>query len=458
MSNLEPPPQLTRKISLLQATAINMIDMVGIGPFVVMPLVMKMMGGNTFFWAWILGAVIAFADGMVWAELGAAFPAAGGSYQFLKSAYSGNKWGRLLPFLFVWQTLFQAPLVVASGAIGFSQYFSYWIPLGHLEGKMLSGGVVLLLTLLLYRKIDSIGKISVFLWVGVLVTILWIIVGGFSHAPIPPIFHAGKKDPGFSLLSALLWVTLGHATVKTMYSYLGYYNVCHLGSEIKKPARNIPLSIFISILGIASLYLAMNLSMVRVLPMKLAQSSPYLVSIFMEVRYGKTAAAIATGLILWVAFASIFSAMLGYSRIPYAAAVEGDFFPIFSRLHPKKNFPYVSLLALGGTAFVFSLLFRLTDVISAILAMRILVQFIGQAIGLLVLHKKSDPGRFPFKMIGYPFPVFFTIAAWVYIFFSTGRIFALWGIGMALMGTLVFIGLYFRRNFRGNKIHEKNLF
>ncbi len=436
-------PQLKRSISLLQASAINMIDMVGIGPFVVMPLVMQLMGENTFLLAWIAGAVIALVDGMVWAELGAAMPAAGGSYQFLKAAYGKGKWGQLMPFLFVWQTLFQAPLVVASGAIGFAQYFTYLLPVGWLGKKMISGAVVILLTGLLYRKIDAIGKISVLLWSGVIITILWIIIGGMTHAHVAvlPSFRA----TGGATLHALFWGALGHATVKSMYSFLGYYNVCHLGGEIKRPERNIPLSIFISVIGIAVLYIGMNMSIVQVVPWKEARNSEFIVSIFIERAYGKGAAMIATLLVLWIAFSSLFAVMLGYSRIPYAAAADGNFFPVFSKLHPRKNFPHLSLLALGGAAFVFSLLFRLTDVISAILAMRILVQFIGQAAGLIILRKRNGSSHLPFKMWLYPLPVILTIIAWIGIFISTGRKFAISGIIMTGIGTIVFFLLRRRK-------------
>src|SRR4051812_20142132 len=178
-----PAPVLKREISLLQATSINMIDMVGIGPFVVMPLVMKMMGSHLFLWAWIFGAIIAFADGMIWSELGTKFPLAGGSYNFLKEAY-GPKWGRLMSFLFVWQTCLQAPLVVASGAIGFSQYFSYLVPISGTGQKMVSGLVVILIIFLLYRNIKTIGKMAVFLWAGVIITIVWIIISGLLHKQI----------------------------------------------------------------------------------------------------------------------------------------------------------------------------------------------------------------------------------------------------------------------------------
>ncbi len=432
-------PVLKREISLLQATSINMIDMVGIGPFVVMPLVISMMGSHLFLWAWVFGAVIAFTDGMIWSELGTKFPLAGGSYNFLKEAY-GPKWGRLMSFLFVWQTCLQAPLVVASGAIGFAQYFSYLLPLTDIESKIVSGTVVVLITFLLYRNIKTVGKMAVFLWVGVIITILWIIISGFSHKQVNySCLPSGNTQSMFSMSFALL---LGQASVKTIYSYLGYYNVCHLGGEIKNPDSNIPRSIFISIFCIGVLYLFMNISIVSVIPWQEAMKSKFIVSTFMEKLYGTKVANLATVLVLWIAFASLFAVVLGYSRVPYAAAADGHFFPVFAKLHPTKNFPYVSLLFLGGIGFIFSLLFKLGEVISAILAMRIIVQFIGQAVGVVLLRKKPPVSNSYFKMWLYPLPVILSIWIWLFVFYSTG-IFALLGLGLTLLGVIVF---YLTRN------------
>jgi len=427
-------PALKREISLLQASAINMIDMVGIGPFVVMPLVISMMGSNLFLWAWVLGAFIALVDGMVWSELGASYPLAGGSYNFLKEAY-GSKWGKMMSFLFVWQTCIQAPLVVASGAIGFSQYFTYLVPLSFIMKKIVSGTVVVLITMLLYRNIKTIGRISVFLWAGVIITLLWIIIGGFTHKQIN---YSPMPVESSEFLTGVFWIALGQGSVKTIYSYLGYYNVCHLGSEIINPQRNIPRSIFISVFGIAVLYLCMNISIVSVIPWQEARHSVFIVSTFIEKIYGSRAAMVATGLVLWIAFASLFAVMLGYSRVPYAAAADGNFFPLFARLHPEKNFPYISLLFIGGLGFLFSLLFKLSDVISAILAMRILVQFIAQAIGVILLRRRKSIDQIPFKMWLYPLPIIISIAIWFFVFVSTGW-YALWGALIAITG----IGIYY---------------
>jgi fructoselysine transporter len=430
-----PPPVLERRLGLAQATAINMIDMVGIGPFITLPMVIGMMNGPWFLYAWVAGALLSFIDAMIWSELGTAFPRAGGSYNFLKEAYGANGAGRLMSFLFVWQTMIQAPLVIASAAIGFSSYFSYLLPLTPLTSKIVSGSVVILIVALLYRKIDAIGKISVLLWVGVLITMFWIIGSGIAHGNfISPVKHI---NDGLTVNYAFV-TAIGFASVKSVYSYLGYYNVCHLGGEIINPSKNIPRSMFLSIAGISIIYLLMNVSVVSVIPWQQAKESEFVLSIYMRELAGGVAAKIITCLILWVAFASVFSATLGYSRIPYAAAADGAFFKIFARLHPIKHFPYVSLLFLGGVAFVFSLLFRLGEVISGILAMRILIQFIGQAIGLLLLRKARDRKDFPYKMPLFPVPVFIAIAIWLFILYSTGIKMTVYGLGVIVLGIIVF--------------------
>lgn len=409
--------------------------MVGIGPFITLPMIITMMNGPYFLYAWIAGALLSFIDAMVWSELGAAFPKAGGSYNFLKEAYGPKKAGGMMSFLFVWQTMIQAPLVIASAAIGFADYFSYLIPLSPLAAKAVSGSVVILIVALLYRKIEAIGKISMFLWIGVMLTILWIIAGGIAHGNFfGPVRH---MNDGLTFNYAFV-AAIGFASVKTVYSYLGYYNACHLGSEIKNPERNIPRSMFLSITGISVLYLAMNISVTSVIPWQEIKESKYIVSIFMQKLLGNTAAIIVTCLILWVAFASLFSATLGYSRIPYAAAADGSFFKVFAKLHPTRQFPHISLLVLGGIGFVFSLLFRLSDVISAILAMRILIQFIGQAIGLILLRKNRSAQSFPWKMPLFPLPVYLAIILWGGILVSTGWKMILAGVGVITIGAIVY--------------------
>src|ERR1700744_2116934 len=376
--------KLERSLSLTQATAINMIDMVGIGPFVTIPFIVGAMRGPQCILAWLLGALLAFLDGSVWSELGARWQAAGGSYVFLQNVYGNKKFGRMMSFLLVWQTIIQAPLVVASGAIGFAQYLTYLVPLDNLQQKLVSGGLVLLITILLYRNISSIGKISILLWIITGGTFVWLIGSGIRHFDTHLAFGYTKDAFDFT---PIFFVGLGQASLKAVYSYLGYYNVCHLGGEIKNPEKNIPRSIFISVAGIAVLYLGMQLVILGALPWQKIASSDFVISAYFEQLYNLQVARIATGLILFIALASLFAVMLGYSRIPYAAALDGNFFPAFGKLHPTKKFPYVSLLVLGGFGLAFSLAFKMKEVITAIITMRIVVQFIGQSVGVIYWHK-----------------------------------------------------------------------
>ncbi len=421
--------KLERGLGLVEATSLNMTFMVGIGPFVVIPFVIQAMGGPGSLLAWAAGALLAMFDGCIWAELGAAMPQAGGSYVYLREAYGAQRWGRLLSFLYIWQTLFQGPLSIASGALGFATYTHYLVEkssraagimgaFGTHGDNVIAGAIIVLVVVLLYRRITEIGRISVVFSVIVVGTILWIIWGGAAHFSAARVFDFSGGGWNWSWL---LFAALGHGMVQTIYSFLGYYNVCNLGGEMKNPEKNIPRAIFISIIGIAALYLAMQTSILSVIPWREAAQSKFIVSTFIERAYGSQWATLATALILVTALGSVFAAMLGYSRVPYAAALDGNFFSIFARVHPTKHFPYISLVALGAAAMVFSLLFSLFSVIRAILAMRCIIQFIGQGVGLILLRRRWGKARLPFRMWLYPLPVVAAIIGWMGIFFSTGR-------------------------------------
>jgi amino acid transporter len=265
---------------------------------------------------------------------------------------------------------------------------------------------------------------------------LWMIWGGMTHFSARMAFDFPLTPGG---IPALLYVGLGQASVRTIYSYLGYYHICNLGAEIREPQRTIPRGILLSILGIAALYLAMQTSILGVIPWREAQNSQYIVSTFVERLYGTRAATFATVMILWIAFASLVTTLLSYSRVPFAAAEDGNFFPVFARVHPTKHFPHVSLLFLGLASLLFSVLFRLADVINAILAVRIIVQFIGQGVGVMLLRRRWPIERLPFRMWLYPLPAVVSIVSWVLLFISTGRKPALGGIVVILLGIITYM-------------------
>lgn len=445
---MSEPETLERGLGLIEATSLNMTFMVGIGPFVVIPFVVQAMGGPQSLIAWLAGALLALFDGCIWAEFGAALPQAGGSYVFLREAYGPGRWGRLMSFLYIWQTLFQGPLSIASGALGFASYSTYLTGKSAMAGtasaaltsvpeKAIAAGIVVLVVVLLYRRITTVGKMSVALCAIVVATILWLIYGGAAHFQRSLLF---SFPPGAWNFSWIFAAALGHATVQTVYSYLGYYNVCNLGGEMKNPERNIPRAIFLSIIGIAVLYFAMQTSILSVVPWQEVPKMKAVVSVFVERAFGPGWATFATVLILISAFGSIFSATLGYSRIPYAAALDGNFFSIFARVHPTRRFPNVSLVALGAVTVVFCLSLTLIDAIRAILAMRCLIQFVGQGIGLTLLHRRWGRDRLPFRMWLYPLPVVVSVAGWIGIFFATGRTPMLASLAAMGIGILVYLG------------------
>jgi len=437
-------PQLVRGIGLGSATALNMIDMIGVGPFITIPLIVTAMGGPQAMLGWVLGAALAICDGLVWAELGAAMPGSGGSYRYLKEIYGPQKLGRLVSFLFIWQLSFSAPLSIASGCVGLSQYAAYFFPslervwaartlaldlplLGQLQlswvampATFVAIGMCLFTALLLYRRITAIAWLSKLLWIGVMGTIGWIIFAGLTHFNARLAFDF---PPGAFRLSGDFLHGLGGAMLIAAYDYWGYYNVCFLGDEIKEPGKNIPRALLLSILAVACLYVVMNVSILGVVPWReLAQSGAsnsklYVVSIFMQRAYGHGAGSVVSVLVMWTAFASVFSLMLGYSRVPYAAALDGNYFRAFARVHPVYQFPYVSLLALAGVAALFCFL-RLEDLIAALVVIRIILQFLVQSVGVIVLRVRRPDMARPFRMWLYPLPALLAAGSFVFILVS----------------------------------------
>ena len=433
----ESDDQLIRGVGLWGATTLNMIDMIGVGPFITIPLIIAAMGGPQAMLGWILGALLVVCDGLVWAELGAALPGSGGSYRYLAEIYGPRKLGHLMSFLFIWQLTFSAPLSIASGSIGLAQYATYIFPalghetkvtlpvVGNVEINAIPVALVAIAALsvavfLLYRRITLIERLSKFLWVGVMLTILWVIFAGVTH--FDPKLAFDFPADAFTLRPEF-FTGLGAALLVSVYDYWGYYNVCFFGGEVKDPGRTIPRAVLLSILFVAIIYIVMNISILGVIPWREfagtadTPAQRYVISSFMERLYGGKASVIATALIMWTAFASIFSLLLGYSRVPFAAARDGNYFRIFARVHPRHRFPYVSLLVMGGIAALFCF-FRLADVIAALVVIRILVQFLAQIVGVIVLRVRRPDLPRPFRMWLYPLPALVALGGFIYVLIS----------------------------------------
>ena len=472
MQTDKPDEKLIRGVGVTGATALNMIDMIGVGPFITMPLIIAAMGGPQAMIGWIVGAILVACDGLVWAELGASMPKSGGPYNYLKEIYGPTRLGRMMSFLFIWQLTFSAPLSIASGSIGFAGYATYAFPSLNFEfftrelklaipllgdftlnvvataGTIVAIGVVAFSVFLLYRKITVIEKFSKMLWIAVLLTIVWIIFAGLTNFDSSLAFDF---PPNAFVLDQNFFLGLGSALLIAVYDYWGYYNVNFFAGEVKNPEKTIPRSIMISIGLIALIYIVMNISILGVIPWREFMGTAntpaqrYVISVFMERLYGSTAGVIATLLIMLTAFASVFSLLLGYSRVPFAASLDGNYFKFFRHVHPKHHFPYVSLLVMGGIAALFCF-FRLADVVAALVVIRITIQFLAQIVGLMILRATRPDFRRPFKMWLYPIPALVALLGFLYVLFMRP------GFQKEIKYALVLIALgliiYFVRSYR----------
>jgi amino acid transporter len=454
-------PALERSLTLRGAVTLNLLDMIGVGPFITLPLLLGAMGGPQAMLGWVLGACLAACDGLVWAELGAAMPEAGGTYKYLTEMFPGN-WGRWLSFLFVFQLMISAPLSVASGCIGLAQYagfvwpgvvnhpavhvlhagtYSFGVTAGR--GTLIAIAAVVVAVVLLYRRLAKMRWIAAAMLVVVLATMAWAMLTGVMHGHWVNVVafpaDAWKLDGRF-------FTGLGAAMLIATYDYWGYYNVTFLGGEVRNPGRTIPRAVLISIAIVALLYLGLNTSVLSVMgaPAIVGArdlgSRQALLATMMQTAWGAAwLGKLAALLVMVTAFASVFSLLLGYSRIPFAAARDGNFPAVFGKLHPAGGFPYVSLLVLAGTACVFCF-FSLGDVIAALVVLRICLQFGLQHVGVMVLRRRKPEMPRPFRLWLYPLPPVLALAGFGYIVVSRpnfGRELILAAM-VAVMGTVLF--------------------
>jgi amino acid transporter len=239
---------------------------------------------------------------------------------------------------------------------------------------------------------------------------------------------------------------LAQATLLTTYCYWGYYNICFLGGEVKRPERTIPRAILLSVLFVSAFYVAMNLAALPSMRDAAAHVAAgetvrlQLVADIAKAAFGTMAGRLMAALIVWTAFASVFSLLLGYSRVPYAAAHDGNFFLFLDKIHPQYNIPHRSLVALGLVASCFCF-FSLAQVITMLVITRILLQFFPQHVGVMLLRAQRPELKRPFRIPLYPLPPLVALGG--FVFLLVNRSHALGGLGVAagigISGTLIYL-------------------
>ena len=426
-------------MGLAGATATNMLGMIGVGPFLTLPIMLQAMGGPHILYAWLAGALLALCDGLVYAQLAAALPGSGGSYVYLREAYRPFGLGRLMSFLYIFQVILVAPLSISAGGVGFATYLGYFVTLSPLQHSLVAASICLVMTALLYRPTASVSRMSVVMLGVVIVTVGWVIGAGlcsFSWSQafdFPPQAYRWDGD---------LLARVGAVSLLAMYNYGGYNNVCNLGDEIRNPWRTMPRAIVGSILLVVCLYLAISTVILGTVPWREAMASPTIASAFIEQTFtnpahGHVAGQVMTGLILFVTAASLFSVILGYSRVPYAAAVDGQFFAVFARVHPSGHFPHVALLTLGGLALPFCFV-SLNQLVGWLILVQIVSQFIWQCAGVMLLRRYRPDLKQPFVMWLYPVPALLSLLLWLYVFVSAERQGQIFALGFLALGVVAF--------------------
>jgi amino acid transporter len=328
------------------------------------------------------------------------------------------------------------PISIASGAVGFGEYASFLIPnLRHGHLVLIAMSLCLLNTALLYRNIRSISVVSIVITTAVLGTCCWIIVSGAIHfnSAIAFSFPVNAFHP-----TRAFWFGLGSATLIAVYDYGGYNNVCLIGEEVREPRKTIPRAVIYSIVLVAILYLAMNLSILGTVPWQQGQHSKAIVADYMEMLYGRWSGVLVSMLVLVASWGSVFAILLGFSRVPYTAAVDGHFFKPFARLHPTGKFPSTSLLFMGGLSAV-ACLFSLADLISVLIVVQTMFQFAAQCIAVILLRRKAVGTPDTFRMPLYPLPALIALCGWLYIVISSKPTHIAIGLATAAIGAGVYL-------------------
>jgi basic amino acid/polyamine antiporter, APA family len=439
---------LPRRLGLLNAISINMSNMVGTGPFITVPAIVATLGGPQSLIAWGVGALLAIADGLVFAELGSSIPASGGSYIFLRECLGRHRWGRMMAWIFVWQFLFSGTLEIATSSIGMAEYTGFLWPklLTYRWGiKLLAAAITGIAMVALYRKIQDIARLMIILWVGMLITAAWVIFTGMTHMDPNLLLDF---PPGAWRIGLPFMLGLGNGTMLVMFNFLGYYQICYLGDEVKRPERVIPYGVIVSILIVTAIDFFISVSFTGVVPWREmvqpgSQAFNAVGSVFMERVHGHWASMLMTVMVEITAFAATYAMMLGYSRIPYAAALDGAFFRWFGEVHPTRQFPHRSLLLVGFLCLI-ACFFDLVQIITALMLARILSMFVAQIIGLLLYRKNQPEAPRPFRMFLYPLPALFALVGWLGVFVTPalqpkGWQFMAYAFGTILLGFAAFL-------------------
>ena len=412
-------PHLIRGLGLWSATAIVIGDMIGTGIFLVTSDMARAVGSLFLvFAAWIIGGLIVLFGAFCYAELGAAFPKAGGNYVYLNRGL-GPLWG----FLFGWMSSFlDRPVAMATLAAGFLRFLGFLFPVvatplftarfgryefGFTAAQPLAALVVIAATAVNYLSVRFGGSIQVLLTSLKMGAILLIVVAGVLFGTREPIHMAPSVAPfGLGVIGAVLT-----ALVPVMWAFNGFNDLGDLGEEIEHPEKNIPRAIILGLLTVGGLYLLANVAYFRVLPFSAVAQSQHVASDVVQTFAGSRGARWLTIAMAISALGALHVVVLTGARIPFAMARDGVFFQFAQRIHPTFRTPSGSLIFLGSIGAVLALSGTYEELYS-LFVFAVWIFFALTAIAVLRLRKTEPDLTRPYRAWGYPVtPLIFLIAA-----------------------------------------------
>lgn len=426
------------KFSCFQASAMNTLNMFGTGPFITIPFVIASTdpAGPQALVGYALTAFACIMDATIWAELASIWPRSGGSYLYLLHLYGSETWGRLVAFLYIWQFLISSPMEIASGFVAMGQYFAYISRnTSYLHHALIAAVFCSISVLILYRGVKEAGRVTNMLWIVTAVAVALTIAIGTtdfqaSNLALPP--HAFGKTTGSFMMS------LGTACRFGLYDFTGYYDACQMAGEVVDPRKSIPRATVITCIIVAVIYFLVYLSVMGYLPwdgpdgfVNLVQGDSneacFIMSLFTEKACGVWCGRAFTLVVMLTIFGANFAMMCGCAYLPYAAALEGHFFSQLQHRHPTRpDVADYSLLLIGGISFCFCFV-PLEALVEAMMTLMLIVQFLGNSVGLLLFHyvrKERQRRRIPWRVPLFPLPCILQIVCFGFILTTTPSYFA----------------------------------
>lgn len=402
--------QLVKGIGLTGATLLVIGSVIGSGIFLTTGGMFAELPSTTLVLAaWVAGGLLAMAGGLTYAEMGSMYPRSGGLYVFLSEAY-GPIWG----FLFGWACL----LVILTGsvatvAIGFAEYFSYfvpalgtdrillsvampWGPLTISAGQLTAAASIVIITAINYVGVESGNAVNSVLTVAKVGLLVLLPLLALVYLRVDPVF-----TPVVPAASARPWVSFGVIMIAVMWTYEGWYYVAFAAGEIQDAARTVPRALIYGTLALMAIYVAVNVAYAYTLSVEEMSGVTRIAEKAVTVLVGGAGAAIVAASVVISTFGCNVAAVISSSRTCFAMAADRRFFASAMRVHPTYKTPHVAILITSAWSAFLTLTGGYETLFTYVTFASVLFGTLG-GVAIFVLRARRPDVPRPYKAWGYP--------------------------------------------------------